>query len=137
MIEAAPGQQSNESPVGLLYHSASQDTSGIAPALDSEGIERRFAEAPLHLNTVELPTVLLVDGSLLNDASSLRALPGHVILVAVGRAAETAFGRSAAFAIPADASTELVLRTLRGAYQLAAARLSASRAERELARTRD
>ena len=107
-------------------------------ALDSERIERRLVQELWRNLAEDRPAVLAVDATLVDEvAARLRTLPAHVIVVAVDEAAEQMLGRAASFTIAEAANPQAMLRALRSAYQLASARLAASRAERELTRTRN
>jgi HD-GYP domain-containing protein (c-di-GMP phosphodiesterase class II) len=124
-------------PLGLLFHSAGLELDALQSALAADGVERRGAAQLFDHNRIEeTPSVLLVDHSLLASAHRIRVLPSHVVVVAADAAAERELGSSAALSIAALGTGEPSLQILRSAYQLATARLSAARTERELARTR-
>src|SRR5688500_8060219 len=119
----------SESPVAILYAGADAALHELASALESERIEVRGLEtltAPGDVSS--LASVLL-----LSRASDLPPeLPDQVVVVAIDDAVAAAAGSRVMLTLP-QKNSEAKLRVLRAAYQLAAARINAQRAERELA----
>ncbi len=131
-------------PRAVLYHGAGRSLSALRSALEAEAVEcRTVAHSIAALGDVpEVPAALLLEAALLGPGDprpTLARLPGWLVIVALDDAAErlaSDAGR-APILLPEDAGTERTLRILRSAFQHAAARLAAARAERELARTRN
>lgn len=138
----------SESRVLLLHGAGSApDTlvSGLAEAFGSAFIEQR---ALITLDEVagavgsERPGVLLLDDRLSATvrapAAILDALPAWVVVVSAGPGAETLVSRldRVLFALP-EQGGEAAGRLLRVAFEHAAARLTAMRADRELSRARN
>ena len=134
-----PGVRGTETPLGLLFHSADYQFGGVAAALDADSIQRRSAVELLGGQSApEEPSVLLADAEIAQySASRLRQLPPHVVVIATDVEAERILGEAAHFSIAGVTDQTAQLRTLRGGYELAAARLMSQRASRELSRTRD
>jgi HD-GYP domain-containing protein (c-di-GMP phosphodiesterase class II) len=128
---------------GLLFCSPGCDLSSIEAALDSEHIERRDAHTLLDAGWVgDTPAVLILDDALAASAVDLDAeaavLQASLVIVTMpGVAENVTLDDRVVLALPAGSSASAKLRVLRSAYQVSAARLSADRAERELARTRN
>ncbi|MGQ0563329.1 MAG: HD-GYP domain-containing protein [Gemmatimonadota bacterium] len=128
-------------PLAILYRSDGTALDGLESALASERIDVRGPE-PSSSASAELPAVLLLDALMAermgNADAALRALPDHVIVVAADeQVANLVRSDRIALTLPGSGGPEARLRVLRAAYQLGAARLSAARAERELARSRN
>jgi HD-GYP domain-containing protein (c-di-GMP phosphodiesterase class II) len=137
MIESPAPSKVMGPPLGLLFHSDELGLGELHDALAADRIERRSAsELFEQRHSEESPAVLLLDRSMLGAAARLRTLPSHIVVVAADAESAQEFGGDASLDLSAASTREESLKTLRTAYQLAAARLSAARAERELARTR-
>ncbi len=124
-----------------LYHREDADLAGIEAALAEEHIAVYGLDA-LSGSLPEVPAVLLVDAGMLDSMSALtalvRGLPDFVVVVATDEAVEALVPDDRVLlTMPRSGEPAAQLRVLRAAYQLAAARLSAARAERELARSRN
>lgn len=127
--------------LAVLYHGDKNALNGIEKALEAERIEVRGFEW-LAMPPHDLPTVVLLDAFMVermpNAAEALRKLPDNVVVVAANEeVAAASQSDRIMLTLPVDDRTEARLRVLRTAYQLAAARLTATRAERELARSRN
>ena len=117
-------------PVARLVGAENSLPSGLAAALRAENIEI----VPFGVQSAfdqDIPAVVLVDGAL----PALRDLPTGVVCITVN-GAEALLPREQP-ALPLPAGTDASLRTLRAAFQLAAARLASMNAERELSRTQN
>ena len=130
-------------PTGVLYCSPGYDTSDIRDALATERIERRDAHSLLDVGWVgDAPTIVILDHALAatsRDISSEAAvLPAAIVIVTTAETAESVnVDDRVVLTLPAGGTPSSKLRVLRSGYQVSAARLSASRAERELDRTRN
>ncbi|HEX6609723.1 MAG TPA: hypothetical protein VF051_02995, partial [Hyphomicrobiaceae bacterium] len=132
-MNRAAADLKHASPVAILYAGRDAALDELASALESERIEVRGLETVAPPASVSsLASVLLL--SRLADLP--RELPDHVIVVASDDAVAAAAGSRVMLTLP-QKNSEAKLRVLRAAYQLAAARINAQRAERELARTRN
>ncbi|HEX7119833.1 MAG TPA: HD domain-containing phosphohydrolase [Longimicrobiales bacterium] len=132
-------------PRAVLFHAADHPLDAIRAALDAEGVERRPLDDALLdaiVDAPEAPCALLLRATLAEPEILRRALdaaPDWVAVVALDEAAErlAADAGRALLILPDDADAERTLRVLRAAFQHAAARLTAVRAEHELGRTRN
>lgn len=124
------------SPLAILYHGDDAALNGLTHALASERIEVRGPETlAAGASVSDLVSVLIVDHAMIDK---LAQLPHHVVAVALNDdVAAAARSDRVVLTLPASDNPEGQLRVLRAAYQLAAARVNASRAERELERTRN
>lgn len=127
-------------PLGVLYHGKGAVLEGMGPALAADRIEVYGADK-VSSPALDMPAVLIVDASMAERADSLnemlRRLPDNVVVIAADEeTASLAKSDRVMLVLPAR-GPESKLRVLRAAYQLAAARLNAARAERELARSRN
>ena len=127
-------------PVGLLYTAVDAVLNGIESALAADRIEVRGTDA--FADQIDIPAVFILDDEAADRVrdrdQAWYALPDHVVVVAVDEAvaARTRSDRIL-LTLPQGGNEVERLRVLRAAYQLAAARLNAARAERELARSRN
>ena len=139
-MNRAVADQARMAPVATLYYGDEAALEGLTVALRNERIELRDAgELFEETNIAQLAAVLLLDASLIeNFGESLRDLPASVVVVSVNDAVTAAaHSDRISLTLPAATAPRERLRTLRTAYQLAAARVSAERSEQELARTRN
>ncbi|MGQ0815931.1 MAG: HD domain-containing phosphohydrolase [Gemmatimonadota bacterium] len=130
-----------EPPLALLYYGDDAVLEGLWPALAQERIEVRGPES-LTAAVADLPSVLLLDEHMVERMADphdlLKKLPDHVVVVAANEDVETIVGSSRIMLmLPRSGDAEARLRVLRAGYQLAAAKLNAARADRELARSRN
>ena len=129
-------------PVAILIHGDDAVLTGLEDALAQDRVAALGPDA-LSGAIAELPSVLLLDHSILERnadvAGMLEKLPVHVVVVAADDSVDAAAHSSrVVLTLPrANEPPAARLRVLRAAYQLAAARLTAARAERELARSRN
>jgi HD-GYP domain-containing protein (c-di-GMP phosphodiesterase class II) len=129
-------------PRGRLVHGADAPIAELAEALLAEGIEVHEAATIDDLGWLgDAPIVLLLTPAMLaathDAAGSLAILPESVVPVASEEAVTIAARSDRVFlTLPAGGDREAKLRVLAGAYQVAAARIAAVRADRELKRTR-
>ncbi len=131
-------------PRAVLYHGSGFPLVELRPALEAEQVECRLLTHSLvePAAVPEAPVVIVLEASLagLGDPRpALARLPAWVAVVAVDEAAErlAADAGRALLVLPEGSSGERTLRILRAAFRHAAAGLTAARAERELARTRN
>lgn len=129
------------STLALLYHGDAAILEGLQEALAGHRIEMRSLDA-LAGPISDVPSVLVLDANMVehmpNPAEILGAIPDHIIIVAADEQVEAgAHSARVMLTLPDRANTSGRLRVLRAAYQLSAARLNATRAERELARSRN
>ncbi len=125
----------------VLLHGAAFDTTGIADALEAEGVGVRTA---VDLTAIEsdLPAVLLIDRRHVEQAQDLTAtldpLPAGVAVMAWGEAAERAVGGHDRFfmALPETADDRTVLKALQAALRHATAERGRARMETELEKSR-
>ena len=142
MTRAAAETTHRSSPVAILYHGDDAALDALTDALQNERIELRGPDKLTSADVrPDLAAVLLLDHSVLErtprPADMLSALPEHIVVVAADESvADAARSDRILLTLPAK-SVDAQLRVLRAAYQLAAARINASRAERELKRTRN
>src|SRR5688572_18624631 len=137
MMQPQPQSTVAGPPLGILFHSDELDLAALQATLSADRIERRGA-ASLFADgrAEETPSVLLLDASLLSLATRLRSIPSHIVVVAADSTAEQQLGTNAVLSIAGFDSIDQSIKVMRMAYQLAGARVSALRAERELTRTR-
>lgn len=126
----------------VLLHGTGFDATGIADALEAEGVGVR-STADLSVRVDEAaPAVLILDRQHVEQiddvATALDALPVGVAVVAFGEAAERAATNHDRFflAVPETADERTVLSVLQGAFRHAAARRAAARMELELEKSR-
>jgi HD-GYP domain-containing protein (c-di-GMP phosphodiesterase class II) len=146
--ERAPVPQADPDDPGprwlLLYHGADVPVDRVAPLFTAERIEAvpvtgglaELAHAPA------VPSVLLLDDAIAAGegdlAGALARLPPQVVVVpASGRVEALVRGSDRVLlALRPGETVESAMRSLRAAFRHSAARLSASRLERELTRAR-
>jgi HD-GYP domain-containing protein (c-di-GMP phosphodiesterase class II) len=131
----------DDRPLALLYHGTSAVLDGLGPALAQERIEVRSADTRSE-DMPEMPSVFLLDANTagrVNGASGLLdGLPPHVVVIAADQDVEALVGGDRLMlALASGSSVDARLRVLRAGFQLATARFTAARAERELARSRN
>jgi HD-GYP domain-containing protein (c-di-GMP phosphodiesterase class II) len=131
----------DDRPLALLYHGTSAVLDGLGAALAQERIEVRSADTRSE-DMPEMPSVFLLDANTagrVNGASGLLdGLPPHVVVIAADQDVEALVGGSRLMlALSSGSNVDARLRVLRAGFQLAAARFTAARAERELARSRN
>ena len=140
MSSAVVDVSSRRTAVAVLYHSGTLALDDLQSALAEERIEVRDPEL-LSAAAPELPSVWLLDDAALKSlpdvTASLKALPPHVVVVAADDSVQVAAHSDRVMLTVTRSGADARLRVLRAAYQLAAARLNAARAERELARSRN
>ncbi|MFO7894524.1 MAG: HD domain-containing phosphohydrolase [Longimicrobiales bacterium] len=126
----------------VLLHGTGFDATGIADALEAEGVGVRSA-ADLSVQVDEAaPAVLILDRQHVEQvddvATALDALPVGVVVVAYGEVAERATADHDRFflAVPETADERTVLKVLQGAFRHAAVRQGAARMELELEKSR-
>lgn len=138
MNPAVAEVKQSSAPLAVLYHGDPSALEGFETALAKDRIEARHQDL-LSGPVDELPSVLLLDAFGVERVRPLLAqLPPYVVVVAANEDVETAVHSDRVLlTLPRSGTVEARLRVLRAAYQLAAARLNASRAERELARSRN
>lgn len=128
MSLAVAEAQKESPPLAVLYCGNAAVLNGIEAELARERIVVRGPDA-LSGPLAHVPSVLVLDARTAAPAK----LPDHVVPVAADESVE----ERALLTLPRSGTAEARLRVLRAAYQLAAARLNAARAERELARSRN
>jgi HD-GYP domain-containing protein (c-di-GMP phosphodiesterase class II) len=130
-----------QTPLAILYCADDAALAGIEAALAKDRIDVRPPDA-LAKPVFEVPSVLVLDAAMAARAADandlIDRLPEQVVVVAATEQVEQAVRSShVMLTLPDTGGPEARLRVLRAAYQLAAARISAARAERELARSRN
>ena len=140
MKEAVAEVMQDKPPLAILYGDEAA-LEGLGPAFTQERIEVRGPDS-LSGPLADVPSVLLLDEYMVERMKDphrlLQQLPDHVVVVAANEDVETIVGSSRIMLmLPRSSDTEARLRVLRAAYQLAAARLTAARADDELARSRN
>ena len=137
-MRAAAGTQ-NTSPVATLYYGDEAALEGLQEALRNERVDVRSAQELPSGDTADIPAVLLVDRSMIARlGTDFKAINPNIVVVAVDESVASAVhSERVALTLPATSAIGEKLRVLRAAYQLAVARMSAQRADRELARTRN
>src|SRR5207253_7558128 len=125
----------------VLYHGDASVLEGIEEALAADHIEIRGPDSVGGAYS-EKPSVFVLDAVMAGRSSRLDELlgklPEHVVVVAADEDVEaTAKSSRVMLTLPRSGKPDARLRVLRAAYQLSGARLSAARAERELARSRN
>ena len=141
MNRAIADVKSEAAPLALLYCVDQDAVASLAPAFARERIRIASAERFDGAVLPDIPSILLLDSDMLaqmqDPVRTMAHLPDHVVIIAGSDEIATTYGaQRAMLALPANASSDAQLRVIRVAYQLAAARLNASRMERELARSR-
>jgi len=131
---------SDDRPLALLYHGSATVLDGLGPALAQEHIALRSADT-LPEDMPDMPSVFLLDaqtaGRVGGAAGLIDRMPSHVVVIAADQAVDVPGGNRLTLALDPDSGIEAQLRVLRAGFQLATARFTAARAERELARTRN
>ena len=142
LLMTRPAGGAQQRPLGVLLHGTDIDVGPIAAALDAERIERRadvHSFADLASVAADVPTVMLVSGRMARSAAdigeALASMPANVVPLAADGPAELLLGRTALSI--AGLNGEAVYRMLQAAFRQAATQISAARARRELAHTRD
>lgn len=130
-------------PRASLFHGPGFAVDPLRSALEAEAVSVHLAAGGLAgLEAPDAPTVLVLDDDLAGREpdlpAALAALPPSVAVLVIGASAENAAARADRFflALPADAGAETVLRALQAGFRHAAVRLTAARAEAELAASR-
>jgi HD-GYP domain-containing protein (c-di-GMP phosphodiesterase class II) len=128
-----------ETPLAILYCADDAVLAGIETALAADRVVVRSPDA-LAERIPDSPSVLLLDAGMAERVSAandlIGRLPDHIVVVAVNERVEQALCNSSVMlTMPDTGGADARLRLLRAAYQLSAARISAARAERELARS--
>ena len=140
MNKAVAEVKSDATPLALLYCADHGAVAGLTPALVRERI-RLCTPDQLEGTLPDTPSILLLDAIMLEQLRDpvrmLAHLPDHVVVLAGSDEIAATYGaQRVMMALPAAGSADAQLRVIRFAYQLGAARLNASRIERELARSR-
>ncbi|MGH7461166.1 MAG: HD-GYP domain-containing protein, partial [Longimicrobiales bacterium] len=129
--------KTRSAPGGLLYLSPGYRIDRLEAALESGRIECRPAGQLLDRGAVpELPTVVLVDDSLVQHAPELGRLPQHVVIVAASPAAQVALEPADHLSVATLHDRQAIGQVLRIAFQLSESRVHAASAQLELTRAR-
>jgi HD-GYP domain-containing protein (c-di-GMP phosphodiesterase class II) len=129
-------------PAAILFHATGAAPEALLPALTADHVELRETDSIEGVGWFgDTPAVLLLTREMIRSCadvnSALEMLPDSLIVVAVDETCiAEAKSEQVFLSIPSTGGVENALRILRGAYQVAAARIAAKRAERELKRTR-
>ncbi|MGH7461458.1 MAG: GAF domain-containing protein, partial [Longimicrobiales bacterium] len=120
----------------LLFHN------GISPelrySLESSGVALHSTEDLLRDPTqCNGPAVLVLDRTRLNDIHALKALPGHVAIVAADRETEESLDEAIDLSLSAETDTVGQARALRSALELSRAHQDAARMQLDLSRSRE
>ena len=130
-----------QTPRAILYCADDAVLDGIEAALAKDRVAVRPPDA-LADREPDTPCVLLLDAAMAKRVAEtnelIARLPEHVVVVAADERVEHALRSDRVMlTLPESGFADARLRVLRAAYQLAAARINAARAERELARSRN
>jgi HD-GYP domain-containing protein (c-di-GMP phosphodiesterase class II) len=129
-------------PRAILFHGPGARLGDVATVLGTDGVDVREAPNLLHVGWIgDTPSVLLLTPALLdstdNLAESLALVPEAVVVVASDESVVLRARSPRVFlSLPPSGSREATLRVLAGAYEVAATRIAAQGANRELQRSR-
>ncbi len=139
-----PQNDGAKNPRAVLYHGSGDLFEIIQPALDAEKVDHpaEIASVSDIRGISDAPAVLLLERRLAQGTPDLSAalhrLPHSLVVVANEEVANDLpdSAERIHLTLPTGASRDTILRALRTAFQLAAARLASARVEKELARSR-
>jgi HD-GYP domain-containing protein (c-di-GMP phosphodiesterase class II) len=126
----------------ILFHGPDARLDDLAETLAADQVDLRETGTLLDVGWIgETPSVLLLTPALLAATSdlpgSIALIPETVVIVAADESVTLAARSDRVFlTLPAARDREATLRVLAGAYDIAATRIMAFRADRELKRTR-
>jgi len=130
-------------PTAILFHATNSPPTPLMAALAADHVELRETDSIEGVGWFgDTPAVLLLTRDMISSCGdvdyALDMLPDSLIVVAVDETCVSDARSSHVFlSMPSIGGVENSLRILRGAYQVAAARIAAKRAERELKRTKN
>jgi HD-GYP domain-containing protein (c-di-GMP phosphodiesterase class II) len=138
---ALPGSTITE-PRAILFHGPDAQLSRLAATLEADQIDLRETSTLLDVGWIgETPSVLLLTRTLLDSTDdllgSISLIPETVMIVAASEAVTLAAQSDRVFlTLPSSGDMAATLRVLAGAYEVAATKIAAFRADRELKRSR-